>query len=107
MVHLRPPIVAAMLVAAMLDAGSLAAQSLDPPPPQGMAQMHMTHEDTNSIPPARDASGTSWQPDETPMYAAPSSRGRVDADGARQRVRAVPPRERQRAAAISSTASTG
>ena len=35
---------------------------------QHMSMQHMAHDQT-SMPPAREGSGTSWLPDETPMYA--------------------------------------
>jgi len=41
----------------------------DPGQQHDMQHMHMEHEQAMSMPSAREGSGTSWLPDETPMYA--------------------------------------
>jgi hypothetical protein len=46
----------------------------DPPMPQHDMQ-HMTHDDKTSMPSSREGSGTSWLPDETPMYAIHAQAG--------------------------------
>ena len=54
-------------------ASSQAAQRLSPAPTPGPQQHDMQHMnmsgDEMAMPPAREGSGTSWLPDETPMYA--------------------------------------
>jgi hypothetical protein len=40
-----------------------------------MQQMHMGDDQSMAMPPAREGSGTSWLPDETPMYAIHSQAG--------------------------------
>lgn len=40
-----------------------------------MSHMQMAHDQDMFMPPTRDGSGTSWLPDETPMYAIHAQRG--------------------------------
>jgi len=61
---------AAIVACAFLRlASSAAAQgdAQDPQPPHDM--QHMDHDHAMSMQPPRDGSGTSWLPDDTPMYA--------------------------------------
>jgi hypothetical protein len=48
----------------------------DPVPQHDMQHMHMGDDQNMAMPPPRDGSGTSWLPDETPMYAIHSQAGR-------------------------------
>src|SRR5689334_22360434 len=41
----------------------------EPQPPHDMQHMHAANEPGTAMPPAREGSGTSWLPDESPMYA--------------------------------------
>ncbi len=53
-----------------LTGARAAAQAVEIAPPQhDMQQMQMDHDHETFMVPARDGSGTSWLPDDTPMYA--------------------------------------
>jgi hypothetical protein len=47
----------------------------DPAQQHDMQHMHMGDDESMAMPPAREGSGTSWLPDETPMYAIHSQAG--------------------------------
>jgi hypothetical protein len=47
----------------------------DAAPQHDMQHMHMGDDQTMAMPPAREGSGTSWLPDETPMYAVHTMAG--------------------------------
>jgi hypothetical protein len=77
-----------MIVAALhVTVGDAAAQpgstlepqqttsSAEPAPQHDMQHMHMEDE-SESMPPSREGSGTSWLPDDTPMYAIHGQAGR-------------------------------
>lgn len=68
--HVCSRVLAAIGAAAVVSFTVLpaAAQSPDQPMPQHDMQ-HMTHDEGMSMPSSREGSGTSWLPDETPMYA--------------------------------------
>ena len=48
----------------------------DPAQQHDMQHMHMADDENMSMPPAREGSGTSWLPDETPMYAIHGEAGK-------------------------------
>src|SRR5262249_23848497 len=48
----------------------------DPAQQHDMQHMHMGDDEHMPMPPARDGSGTSWLPDETPMYAIHNQAGK-------------------------------
>ena len=75
------PFAAFVCFAVISAGGSAAAQTADGPPypdeaaQHDMSQMqHMSH-DEGSMPAPREGSGTSWLPDETPMYAVHARAG--------------------------------
>src|SRR5262249_9274995 len=51
------------------DPSAASADVEDSPQPHDMQHMQMEHGEHMWMPPARDGSGTSWLPDDTPMYA--------------------------------------
>ena len=48
----------------------------NPSPQHDMQHMHMGEDQEMAVPPTREGSGTSWLPDETPMYAVHSQAGK-------------------------------
>ena len=66
-----------VLALVLLAAGSAAAQEHQHPAPAPPAQDHAHHAEQagESLFPARDASGTSWLPDRTPMHAGHARAG--------------------------------
>jgi hypothetical protein len=51
------------------------AAASEPQPPHDMQHMHMDDDQTMAMPSPRDGSGTSWLPDESPMYAVHGQAG--------------------------------
>src|SRR5215467_9955133 len=62
---------AAQSIAADRQQQAPAAPQTDdqPPPPHDMQHMKMDHDHMMAMPSSREGSGTSWLPDDTPMYA--------------------------------------
>ena len=75
------PLAAFVCFAVISVGGRAAAQTADGPPhpdepgQHDMSQMHHMSHDEASMPETREGSGTSWLPDETPMYAVHARAG--------------------------------
>ena len=68
----RVPIFLTLLIAVLVAALPRVARAQSGPDDSSSAQhdmQHMHDMDAMSMPPSRDASGTSWLPDDSPMYA--------------------------------------
>src|SRR5689334_12556889 len=74
MASVRTPIVPLVILSAWTASVPAAAQS-SARPAHDMQHMHM-EDGEQAMPPARNASGTSWMPDDSPMYALQTSEGR-------------------------------
>jgi hypothetical protein len=62
-------------VAAISLCSVTALRAAAQPPPDPQQHMHMSGNQTMAMRPAREGSGTSWLPDDTPMYAIHSQAG--------------------------------
>jgi hypothetical protein len=75
--HTRVPVFSYFRVLIFLIAftGFVSSSEADPQMQHDMQHMNMPAETEHPMPPSRDGSGTSWLPDETPMYAVHTQAG--------------------------------
>ena len=79
-----------MLVMTVWFPWSVSAQQVQSTSPPTAEQPHQHSTEAHAdLFPAREASGTSWLPDETPMYGVQRTLARLGRDAARERLRAV------------------